>query len=165
MITQEYYSVKELSKLHGMTPRHIRRIMTKLIDEGKRNLIFKENGNWKIHHLLESKFNPIRIHKKKWIAINIDPSQELSNEKIKSIMKFVFEQMGEGTIINYTIEGKRSNQRNHIHGYVNCQSKRKLVEAIKLGFGNVSYLITEVYDLQGWISYITKENNEIINLK
>ena len=80
-------------------------------------------------------------------------------------MAFVYEQMDDHTLeINYAIERKKSDGLNHVHSFVKCSNKKKLIKCIRLGFGKISYRETPIFDLTGWKSYITKYGAEIITI-
>ncbi len=160
-------TVTELSKHHKISSRQIRRIIAKLFPETTEQLIFKDYNNiWNVHHLLINRFKPKRIRRKKYYALTIDPVHDYTANDIHEIMAFVFKQMNdEGFEINYTIETKKSSGRNHIHCYVKCKNKKKLIELIRLGFSSVSYNDAVIYDLEGWKEYITKQYNNITTLK
>lgn len=167
MIKNEYLSVKEISKSTMQTGRNVRRIIKRLEGEVGTELLHQDNNNvWKVHHLLLSRFKPQRIKTNKYYALSVDPCHDYSVSEIEGIMKFVLEQMSDtSTEINYIIERKTSNNQNHIHCYVKCSNKKKLIQCIRLGFSQVSYCQTGIFDLAGWKNYITRNNDEIKILK
>lgn len=167
MIKNEYMSVKEISKNTMQTGRNVRRIIKRLEGEVPLELLHQDNNNvWKVHHLLLSRFKPQRIRTEKYYALSIDPCYNYSVNEIDSIMHFVLEQMsGITTELNYVIEKKAANNQNHLHCYVKCNNKKKLIQCIRLGFSKVSYCQTGIFDLAGWKNYISKNNNEIKLLK
>jgi hypothetical protein len=167
MIEKEYLTVTELSKLHQVSTRQIRRIISKLIPDTTEQLIYKDNNDiWNVHHLLTSRFKPQRTRKDKFYALTIDPVHEYSESEIHEIVNFVYDQMAdEGLEINYSVEAKKANGRNHIHCFIKCKNRKKLIDLMRLGFSTVSYHEATIYNLEGWKSYITKDSNNIKTLK
>ena len=113
-----------------------------------------------------NKFKPKRDKTTKYYALSIDPVAQYSEKEIDEIMQFVLNQMGDDNIeICYTVEKKKANGRNHIHCYVNCQQRKKLIKMVRLGFSSVSYHQQDIYDLQGWKNYIIKDGIAIKTIK
>jgi hypothetical protein len=167
MTEKEYLNVKEVSIRTQQSTRNIRRIIARIENEVSNELLYKnQDGQWNIHHLILSKFKPQRIREGKYYAISFDPSGNYSDKEIDEVMKFVIKQMGETKIeINYVVESKKANEKNHLHCFVRCQNKLKLIRCIRLAFSQVSYHQSGVFDLTGWKNYITKENKIITTLK
>lgn len=167
MITDEYLTVKQISKEYQVTTRYIRKIITSLINETSENLLYKDpTQKWLIHRLLLPKFKPKRSKVPKYYALSIDPVAQYTETEIDVIMKFVLDNMGNDNIeVCYTIEKKKANGRNHVHCYVNCLQRKKLIEQVRLGFSSVSYHQQDIYDLQGWKNYITKDGTAIKTIK
>ncbi|MBF2710009.1 hypothetical protein [Flavobacterium soyangense] len=167
MIQNEYKNVKEVSQLTSQSTRNVRRIIKRLEDEVGKELLHQDNNNmWMIHNLLLGRFKPQRIRTDKYYALSVDPCYNYSEKEIDEVMKFVMEQMSDKTTeINYVIEQKKANNQNHIHCYVKCSNKKKLMQCIRLGFSQVSYCQTGIFDLAGWKKYITKDNNNIKTIK
>jgi len=167
MIKNEYMSVKEISKSTFQSSRNVRRIIKKLENEVSKELLHQDKNNvWAVHHLLLSRFKPQRIRTDKYYALSVDPCYNYSVKEIEAILNFVLEQMsGTSTEINYVVEQKKTNSQNHIHCYVKCSNKKKLLQCLRLGFSKVSYHQTGIFDLTGWKKYIQKDNNEIKILK
>lgn len=167
MIQNEYKNVKEVSQLTSQSTRNVRRIIKRLEDEVGKELLHQDNNNmWMIHNLLLGRFKPQRIRTDKYYALSVDPCYNYSEMEIDEVMKFVIEQMSDKTTeINYVIEQKKANNQNHIHCFVKCSNKKKLMQCIRLGFSQVSYCQTGIFDLAGWKKYITKDNNKIKLLK
>lgn len=167
MIKNEYMNVKEISQITLQSTRNVRRIIKKIESEVSKELLHQDNNsNWRIHHLLLSRFKPQRTRLNKYYALSIDPCYNFSETEIDEVMKFVFDQMSDNTLeINYVIEQKKANNQNHIHCYVKCSNKKKLMQCIRLGFSQVSYHQSPIFDLNGWKNYITKVNNTIKILK
>jgi len=167
MKEKEYLTVKEISLITQLSSRHIRRLIHNLTNEHPQELIHKNNNNeWMIHHLMISKFKPQRVHKTKYYALTIDPCQSYKEDDLHQIMEFIIQSMPEDNVeINYTIESKKKNGINHLHCFVRCTKRKRLIELIRIAFSDVSYREAVVYDLEGWKKYITKENANIITLK
>lgn len=167
MITNEYLNVKEISKKTLQSTRNVRRMIKKLEGEISSELLHQDkNHNWRIHHLLLSRFKPQRVRANKYYALSIDPCHDYSEQEIDAVMQFIIEQMGESDIeVNYVIEQKRANGQNHIHCFVKCGNKKKLLQSIRLGFSQVSYHQSAIFDLGSWKQYITKDGNNIKTLK
>ena len=168
MIENEYLTVRELSVKHNLTSRHIRRIITKFYNEsGTKGLIIRDkNNHWLVHRVIEYRFQPKRKRKNKYYAVTIDPCHPYSENEINTIMSYLFEQLdSEGIEINYVVEPKTANNQNHIHCYIKCPNRKKVIQGIKAAFSQVNYLETVIFDLEGWRNYITKTNKKIITLK
>ena len=119
-----------------------------------------------VHRLLSPKFKPQRTIKQKYYALTIDPPTKLKENEIDIIMKFVISRMDNPNIeVNYVVEQKKENNRNHIHCYINCNQRKRLLENLKIGFYNLNYKQTEIFDLEGWKQYITKDGAIIKTLK
>lgn len=166
MIDKEYLSVIEISKHQKVSTRQIRNIITRLAKEKSEELIYKDSTNrWMVHRLLLPKFQPQRILKQKYYALTIDPPINYSVADIDVIMSFVIGKMENPNVeINYLVERKKSNNKNHLHCFINCNQKKKLIENLRLGFSNLSYHQTEIYDLQGWKNYILKDGGQLKTL-
>lgn len=167
MIKNEYMSVKEVSKITQQSTRNVRRTIKKIEGEVSKELLHQDNNsNWHIHHLLLVRFKLQRIRVNKYYALSIDPCCQYSECEIDEILRFIVDQMGEINLeLNYVIEQKKANNQNHIHCYVKCSNKKRLMQCIRLGFSKVSYHESPIFDLNGWKNYITKDNNEIKTLK
>lgn len=167
MIKDDYLNVKEVSLLTVQSTRNVRRIIKRIeIDVAKEMLYQDNNYNWWIHRQLLSRFKPQRIRANKYYALSVDPCYSYSKSEIEGIMEFVVKQMGETSIeINYVIEKKKANAQNHIHCFVRCNNKKKLLQSFRLGFSQVSYHQSPIFDLENWKGYITKENKNITTLK
>lgn len=167
MLKNEYLTVKDISNKYMMSTRNVRRIISTLENNCSESTLYKDkNNHWRVHHLLISKFKPKRIRAKKYYALNIDPTYKYSVLEIDEIILWVFGQLEDDRAeINYVVEQKHTNGHNHIHSYVTCSNKRKLINCFRLGFGQLSYLESVIFDLNGWKQYITKENNNIKTLK
>lgn len=163
---KEYYQVNEICKLKNMTARNVRAIIAKL-DVDKNDFMVRKakDGVWEIHHLMLPRFDRQRKKDDNYFALTIDPACDLSDKDINSIMGYVFTTTGDPNLeINYVVQPKIANGRNHIHAYVKTKQKRKLISAIKMSFSNSSYKLTDIFDLKGWVEYITRTGAQIITL-
>lgn len=167
MQQNEYLTVKEISIKYEMGARNVRKIISKLTETCSEATLYKnKNGEWQVHHLLVPKFKPQRTRKNKYYALSIDPCTDYSKSDIDVVMRFAYEQMGDDVLeINYVVEQKKSNNRNHLHCFVKCSNKKKLLDCFKLGFSRISYHESVIYDLNGWKDYILKDGSQIITLK
>jgi hypothetical protein len=169
MIINDYKTVVDVSKITEQSTRNVRRIINRIKDEVDSRLLFKdeENSVWNIHKDLLSKFKPQRIRANKYYALTIDPCVSYSEKDLHEIMKYVIELMDDvRTEIHYVVELKKKEPYlNHIHCFVKCTNKRKLIQNFRIAFSTVSYLQSAIFDLESWKGYITKENNEIKTLK
>jgi hypothetical protein len=167
MYQNEYLNVKEVSKKTQQSSRNVRRIINKIENEVSRELLYKnQDGQWNVHHLILHKFKPQRIRVNKYYALSFDPCNNYSEKEIHETMKYVVSQMSETELeLNYVIESKQANARNHLHCYVKCPNKQKLIRCIRLAFSQVSYRQSGIFDLNGWKKYITEENKTITTLK
>ncbi len=109
IITKEYLTVTEISKLCNMTARNVRKIITKIKQTKSVNMIFKDELNqWNIHHLLLPEFKRKRTKVEKHFAITIDPCDNYTSKDLDTIMKYIYEQTNDsGPEIHYTIEQKK----------------------------------------------------------
>lgn len=166
MQQNEYLTVKEISTKYEMSTRNVRRIISKLMGNCSETTLYKnKNNQWQIHHLLVSKFKPQRKRKNKYYALSIDPCSNYTNEDIDMIMGFVYEQMNDNSLeINYVIEQKQINGRNHLHCFIKCFNKKKLLDCFRLGFSRISYHESAIFDLVGWKKYITKDGSQIVTI-
>ncbi|WP_298221146.1 hypothetical protein [Flavobacterium sp.] len=167
MQQNEYLTVKEISLKYDMSARNVRRIISNLTENCSEATLYKnKNHEWQVHHLLLPKFKPQRTRKNKYYALSIDPCANYTKSDINVVMKFVYEQMDNNMLeLNYSVEQKKSNNQNHLHCYVKCSDKKKLIELLKLGFSRISYHESKIFDLDGWKQYISKEGNQITTLK
>jgi hypothetical protein len=168
MIVNDYKTVVDVSKITEQSTRNVRRIINRIKDEVDSNLLFKdeEHSTWNIHKDLLHKFKPQRIRANKFYALTVDPCVSYSEKDLDEIIKYVIELMGDAhTEIHYVVEQKKANNQNHIHCFVKCSNKRKLIQNFRIAFSNVSYLQSAIFDLESWKGYITKENNKIKTLK
>lgn len=167
MQQNEYLTVKEISKKYDMSARNIRRIISNLTEDfGEETLYKDKNHQWQVHRVIVEKFKPKRIRKNKYYALSIDPCDNYTKPTIEAIVKLVFAQMGdEMSELNYTIEQKKSNNLNHLHCFVKCANKQKLIRNFRLEFSRISFRQSPVFDIDGWMNYITKDGCQIKTLK
>ena len=119
-----------------------------------------------IHHILASKFKPTRKVVQKYYALTIDPPSTFTEAEIHKVMQFVIDRMEGPTLeINYVIQKKKANGKKHLHCYINCNQRRKLLENLRVGFSNMGYKETAIHDLEGWQNYITRDGDKITTLK
>lgn len=166
MITENYFKVAEIAKKHKVTTRTVRNKIKLLIGLVSDNKIFMDNNReYRIHKSLLKKFEPIRVHKVKYIAISLDPVDEFKAEDLKKTMVWILENISVDEVrIDYSIERKKANGRNHLHIYTKKSVIAKFIKSCKTAFPFMSYHLIKVYDLTGWKNYIGKES-EIITLK
>jgi NADH:ubiquinone oxidoreductase subunit C len=167
MIEREYLTVNSIAKTNEMTARNVRKIINKIKHRKSKDLLYKDKlDQWQVHHLLLPEFKRKRNKIEKHYALTIDPCCDYSNKDIDEIMQFVFTQTGDESLeINYTIEKKKANNQNHIHCYIKSTQKRKLLQSVKLAFTKTNYYENDIYDLEGWKRYITKDGNPINTIK
>lgn len=168
MILNQYNTVQDISKITQQSTRNVRRIINRIKDEVESKYLFKDdNSVWNISNEILAKFKPQRIRESKFYALTIDPCVSFSEKDLDEIMKYVIDLMGDThTEINYVVEQKKKAPfLNHIHCFVKCSNKRKLIQNFRIAFSTVSYHQSAIFDLESWKSYITKENNEIKTLK
>jgi hypothetical protein len=166
----EYLTVNDISKHHQTTSRNVRRIIANMKADSNKLLLRKDNGDkWLIHQLLLPKFKPQRNRKPKYYALTIIPINNHTESEIKEMMQCIFDNSSDNDIeINYTVEVSKlydNHNHNHIHCYIKCKKKRELLDIIKTIFYDLNYKQSEIYDLDGWKKYITKENSSIITIK
>ena len=168
----EYLKVWQISQHYKQTPRNVRKIAMELSKEKSEELIHKDiNGEWQVHKLLLGQFKPQRSRKEKSYALTIDPIVSLSEREIDEIMKFVVSKVDNPNVeIHYTIEDSKLEEnifkgKKHIHCIINCSQRKKMLEAFRLGFSNVSYRECDIFDLAGWKNYITKDGSQIKTIK
>lgn len=166
MRIEEYFKVAEIAKKKKITTKTVRNKIQKLIGIVGDDKIFKDNNNeFRIHKSLLNKFEAERKHGIKYIAINIDPVDEISVKDLEETMSWIIDNTNSDNIeINYSIEQKKKNNRNHIHLYAKKDVTAKIVKNCKIAFPFMSYHLVKVYDLTGWKNYIGKES-KIITLK
>lgn len=168
MDKKEYYTVNEIGKYYQTTSRNVRRIIYNL-KEDKNELLLRKNNNdnWEIHSLLLPNFKPQRKRKPKYYSLTIYPTENYSSKVIKEMMRFICTNSSELELeVNYTIEpSKNKALHHHIHCYIRSDKKKELIKLIKESFYQMDYKETDIYDLEGWKNYITKEGTQIIKLK
>lgn len=167
MQQNEYLNVKEISILTVQSARNVRRIIKKLEGEVDKELLYQDdNNNWIVSKSLLKRFKLQRIRKDNYYALSVDPCYFYSVNEIDEIMKFVYKQMQNCSLeLNYVVERKKANNQNHIHCFVKCSNKKRLLQCVRLGFSTVSYRQNSIFDLGSWKQYITKDGSQIKTLK
>jgi hypothetical protein len=168
MIEQEYYTVKQISKMKKMSRRNVIKIIHKILPNCTKEMVHKNKSNqWLVLHTKLELFTAKNKKRSKYYGLTIDPVFNYSQSDIHTIMEWVYTYMNDDSIeINYVIEQKTLTGTNHIHCYINCNQKRKLIQSLRLGFSQISYKESEIFDLTGWKDYIKKQNkNKITTLK
>lgn len=162
MITNDYLKVAEIAKEKKITTRTVRNKIQKLIGVVGDSKILKDaNNEYRIHKSILNKFEPERIHKTKHVAITIDPIFNYTTEDLKKIMVWVSDMVNDEVEINYSIEQKKANGNNHLHIYTEKSVSNKFLKCAKVAFPKMSYHQVEIYDLDGWKSYMAKETKII----
>jgi hypothetical protein len=167
MAKKEYYTVNEVSKHYQTTSRNVRRIIYALKEDSNENLLRKDNNDiWEIHQLLLPKFKPQRIRKCKYYALTIYPTDNYSPKVITKMMRFICNNSSDTKLeMNYSIEASKNKDfHHHMHCYIKSNKKRELMKLIRESFYKIDYKVAEIYDLEGWKNYITKEGTQIITL-
>ena len=119
-----------------------------------------------MHRMLLNRFKPQRVRKQSYYALTIAPCANYSESDIDVIMQFIADNVGSDNIeINYSVEQKKANNQKHVHCYITSGKKKKIIELATLGFSSVSYKEAEIYDLEGWKNYITKDGSQIKTIK
>jgi hypothetical protein len=166
MITNEYLRVDDIAKQQKITMKTVRNKIQKLIGLVPNGKIIKDNNdNWRIHYSIKEMFKPERVHKLKYTAFTIDPVYNYSYEDLLKIVSWINGNINENDFeLNFSIEPKKANNRLHLHFYFKKSVSGKFLKSAKLAFHDMNYHSTEIYDLDGWKNYISKEN-KIITLK
>lgn len=158
---KEYYSIKEIAEEKGISIKTVRRKI-KEIDVSKELLHKGKNGIIKIHHLLLPRFG-----KKKQSNNEFAYSLDLPNYDEKDVYKLlthVVNQIDTPTKIEYVTERKKAKNMLHIHSIITTGNKQKFLDEMHLYFSENSYKIKPLFDREGWIEYITKQNKNIITI-
>lgn len=164
---KEYYTVADVNRKTNLSSKQIRNRILRFRKDGEyNNMISKDSqGRWVIHRMILSRFKPERIRESKFYALTIDPVDCYSEKDLMSIMKFVVDDIPVKQIqISYTIEKKKSNGLNHIHLFTNCEKRKTLIQTLRIAFSKMSYKESNIFDSEGWESYIQKDGCQIIRL-
>lgn len=166
MITNDYLKVAEIAKEKNVTTKTVRNKIKKLIGlVGDNKIIKGTNDEYRIHRSILNKFEPLRVHQTKYTAVTINPVFNYSVEDLIKIMDWILELINEDELqVNYCIEQKKANGLNHLHIYIEKKICNKFLKSAKFALPKMSYYVSDVYDLNGWISYMSKET-KIITLK
>lgn len=161
MNEKQYYTIKEVAKMVGLTTQSIRRRLSTI--NTTKQLLYKQDGCYYIHHLLLSKFARKRISNE--FAYSLDFDKGYTGKEINEIMKHIVDSFGSDEItIEYTIEGKKKDNTPHIHAVVNTTNKRLFEQTVRLLLGNKSYDIQAIYNKEKWLCYMTKEVKTITKI-
>ena len=164
-VTEEYLRVSDIAKEKKITNRTVRNKIQKIVGfVGDNKIIRDKNNEYRVHKSLLNQFEPQRVHKTKHTAITIDPVYSYTDEDLKKIMNWILEMVNDEVEINYSIEKKKANGNNHLHIYTEKSVSNKFLKCAKIAFPKMSYHLAEIYDLEGWKSYMQKET-KIITLE
>jgi hypothetical protein len=165
---KEFYRVSEVSKMYNITSRYTRTKIKELKTiEKYNNLLVKDAvGHWMIHQLTLSNFKRKRKQKQPYYALTFTFNQNLTYNDIENTMKWICNQTRIDDLeFYYSIEKGLKREKNHVHAFTNCKKKRQLINNAKDGFGKVRYEERQIFDLEGWKNYITKDGSKIIEIK
>ena len=158
---KEYYTVKEVAKMVGLTSQSIRRRLTMITTT--KDQLYKLDGQYYIHHLLVYRFKRKRISNE--FAYSLDFPKNYTDNNIHEIIRHIVDDFGSDEItITYTIEHKKKDQIPHIHAVVNTSNKRLFLKKLHILLGGQSYKVDAIYDKNNWISYMTKETKTITTI-
>jgi hypothetical protein len=150
---KEYYTIKEVSQMVGLTPQSIRRRLTTITTT--KDLLFMVYGQYYIHHLLLWRFKRKRISNE--FAYSLDFPKTYTNKDIDTIIAYLVNDFGSDSItIDYVIESKKKDQTPHIHAVVNTSNKRLFEKKVKILLGGNSYHIQAIYNKNKWLDYMRK---------
>lgn len=158
-----YFSSKELSKKIGLSTRHVRRLIRKQsLDLDDESLIYKDkkSGCWYVHESIVDSFRPKNIQrKKKEYALTIDTSDNINENDLISYTNYVLD-ASKNIVeeVDYTIDFKKKNHKPHLHMLVTCNDRTALIRNFRDMMGSISFKEKPVYDREGWINYMTKNN-------
>lgn len=159
-MNKEYLTVNEVSKMVQLTPQQVRRRI-KTINTIS-SLLYKDNGEYKIHHLLLPQF---RRKKQLKVFAYTQDFKGYSDKNIMVVMDDLINRLDANDVtIQYTIEKKKKDQTPHIHAIVEGVGSSHFIKIIRLMFGNISYKVDAIFNRLGWLEYIVKENNKIITI-
>lgn len=159
---KEYYTTSELAKLKCTTTTKVRKIINKI--STTKDLLYQKNGIYYIHHLLLPKFDVLNEKENKEFAYTLDIPVTYSDNDVKTILKYIVNEIDLPTTIQYVTEKKKANNMNHLHAIVTTKSKKKFLTKMYDYFYNCHYHTSPIFDRNGWINYITKENKNIITI-
>lgn len=161
---KEYYSTKEVAISTKQTTRNIRYRLDKLKEEVPPTMLFKDaNNSYQIHHLLLPQLAPKYTGTIKQYAMTFDILDNSTDEEIKNKIEYITNSFN-AVKMQYGIQLKESGMK-HIHAIVEGISKSKFREQIRLYFhDHTRVYVVGVYDKQGWLRYIGRDNTEIITI-
>lgn len=149
---KEYYTTTEVAIKHNIDVKTVQKRIKEL---SKSSLIEKDNsGRWLVHHLALPKFKVAKESEFK--AITIDTECDYSYKDLSEVIYNIFARMSGEITLNFTIETKRKDAKPHIHCYLQTEHAKRFIEHLK-HFVDCDYLMKDVFDLDGWKSYISKE--------
>ena len=158
----EYMTVREVANEVGLSLQSVRKRL-KTITSNKLLIHTASNGEYQIHRLLLPKFAPKKIIKE--FSYSLDFDNGYSDNDIHNVMEYILSLLNDFEVtIKYTIEYKKKDHTPHIHGIINGITKTNFIKYVHKGAINKSYMIKPMYDVKGWLNYITKESKEIITL-
>ncbi|MBO6212988.1 hypothetical protein [Algoriella sp.] len=95
-------------------------------------------------------------------ALSLDFGR-MPQRDVATCCMFIARQLG--VEFNFVIEEKKKNNERHIHAYFGSEpnhSETYLHKFVAKWFRGHSFKIKEVFHLNGWQNYLTKENKKII---
>ncbi len=165
-INDNYLTVTDLSRIHGLGERQIRKMIDKIKPTTTPQLIWKDaNNRYMVHPILTSRFKRVRKPVQKYYALTVSPSYEYTEKDLHQIMDYVIRKMEGAVEVNYTVETNKTDNRNHLHCYINCNQRRNLMRLIKEGLDKINFCSKHIHDLEKWRQYMTKSGGKITTLK
>jgi hypothetical protein len=162
MIEREYYTTKEVAISTKQTTRNIRYKLDKL--DVPPTMLYKDaNGTYQIHHLLLQYLAPKNTGTTKQYAMTFDILDNSTDLEIIKKIDFIT-RMLPNINMQYGIQLKASGMK-HVHAIVEGASKTKFRSLIRQYFHDYTRVyVVGVYDKQGWVKYIGRDNTEIITI-
>jgi hypothetical protein len=158
----EYMTVKEIAIEVGLSTQSIRKRLNN-INNNELLLHKTSNGEYKIHRLLLPKFAAIKMSKE--FSYSLDFDKGYTDNDIHNVMNYILSLLNDFEItIQYVIEQKKKDNTPHIHGIIKGITKTNFIKYVHNGVINKSFMIKPMYDVKGWLNYITKESKEIITI-
>jgi hypothetical protein len=161
---KEYYSTKEVAIMTNQTTRNVRYKLNKLVDELPPTMIYKDvNNTYNIHHLLLPQLRPINTGKSKKYAMTFDVLDNATDEEITSKIEYITKDFTK-LKMKYGIQSKASGMK-HVHAICEGVSKSEFTKQIRQYFHEYTRVYcVGVYDVQGWVNYIGRDNTQIITI-
>jgi DNA-binding transcriptional regulator YhcF (GntR family) len=152
---KEYLTKRELALELKISTKTVQRRLDEINKQGSTKLIQKDSaGRWLIHRLAVPKFK--KAKEKEYKAITIDTECDYSYKDLSEVIYYIFDKIRGKLDLNYTIETKRKDAKPHIHCYLTKEQTKPFIDQLKL-LVDCDYKITDVFDLEGWRAYISKE--------